>query len=170
MLNRFHNCVYENVKLENRVVNKNENLLLIDFEHRSSCREKFRAPEADRRDIAERLKEAQEMATIFSVAKTLTIVWKTTSTDKYPENRDKRTCFTAATEAVPHRWKGFILQCMKPDPNRRRPLTKLFSFFDNEMIREWKRSGGERLTGTAMTEAKGKRTKKRKRSKSARRM
>ena len=41
-----------------------------------------------------------------------------------------------ASEAVPQHWKEFILQCMESDPNRRPSLTKLFSFFDNERIRE----------------------------------
>ena len=123
---------YQNIKPENCVVDEEKNLVLIDFEHGSQCRSEFRAPEV----VLYHDHKAEEKATVFSVARTLWVVWEVMSTNKYPERGKHgeycKTIFTETTAAVPQGWKDMILQCVDPIPNKRPSLQEIFKLFEKE--------------------------------------
>ncbi len=128
---------YQNIKPENCVMNEKKNLILIDFEHGSRCRSRFRAPEIDRyHDIAALSNTAQEQAKVFSMRRTLWVVWEITSTNKYPERREdeeyRETIFTENTASVPQSWKDMILQCVDENPDNRPSLTDISEHFEKE--------------------------------------
>lgn len=127
---------YRNIKPENCVVNEKKNLILIDFEP-AVCRSRFRAPEIDGyHDTSALSYTAQEQATVFSVGRTLWVVWEITSTNKYPEGREdeeyREVSFTEAIAAVPQRWKDMILRCVDPIPNNRPSFTEISNLFEKE--------------------------------------
>lgn len=125
---------YQNIKLENCVVNEKKNLILIDFEHDSRCKSRFRASKIDKyHDIAALLNTTQEQTKVFSMKRTLWVVWEITSINKYLKKRENeeycKTIFTENTASVSQSWKDMILQCVDENSDNRSSLTNIFEHF-----------------------------------------
>jgi len=139
----FHHLLYKkrilylNIKPENCVVDKNENLITIDFEHGAYCRPEFRAPEMSGWHKTKTMSDtAQEKGTVFSVGRILWVIWKITPTNKYPEigkdEEDSKTIFAGNTTAGQQRIQEMILQCVDPVPENRPSLIEISTFFEKE--------------------------------------
>ena len=140
----FECCIsYENIKSENCVVNENENLIFIDFNLHDHCNQYIKMFELDcicadmQHDI-----DAHKKAMIFSLEKSLWMIWKTislTRLKKIDEQNFNSFCiiFIKAIMIILQTWKNLILQCVNITSSNKSKLMNIQEFFFSKHQIAW---------------------------------